>query len=178
MPPRTSDHFDPYPSSGKKIGNPETGNQKRTVPHTYPGYYFAPPSHWPVVGSLAMFFLATAGAAAERLRIRLVPFAVGFFPSYMLFGWFGTVIRESEGGLFNQQVDMSFRWAMSWFIFSEVMFFAAFFGALFYARVYSLPWLGDIDNKLLWPEFAAHWPSAGPYRPPEFTPWAPGEFRR
>jgi cytochrome c oxidase subunit 3 len=65
---------------------------------------------------------------------------------------------------------MSFRWAMSWFIFSEVMFFAAFFGALFYARVYSLPWLGDLDNKLLWPDFAAHWPSAGPYRPPEFTP--------
>ncbi len=53
---------------------------------------------------------------------------------YMLFGWFGTVIRESEGGLFNGQVDHSFRWAMSWFIFSEVMFFAAFFGALFYAR--------------------------------------------
>ena len=73
----------------------------------------------------------------------------------MLFGWFGTVIRESEGGLFNKQVDMSFRWAMSWFIFSEVMFFAAFFGALFYARVYSVPWLGDVDNKLLWPEFSA-----------------------
>ena len=81
----------------------------------------------------------------------------------MLFGWFGTVIRESEGGLFNSQVDMSFRWAMSWFIFSEVMFFAAFFGALFYARHYSLPWLGDIDNKLLWPDFAA----AGP--PPART---------
>jgi cytochrome c oxidase subunit 3 len=88
----------------------------------------------------------------------------------MLFGWFGTVIRESEGGLFNDQVDMSFRWAMSWFIFSEVMFFAAFFGALFYARIYSVPWLGDLDNKLLWPDFAAHWPTAGPYRPPEFSP--------
>jgi len=89
---------------------------------------------------------------------------------YMLFGWFGTVIRESEGGLFNKQVDMSFRWSMSWFIFSEVMFFAAFFGALFYARVYSLPWLGDADNKLLWPEFRPQWPSAGPYQPPQFTP--------
>jgi len=88
---------------------------------------------------------------------------------YMLFGWFGTVIRESEGGLFNKQVDMSFRWSMSWFIFSEVMFFAAFFGALYYARVYSLPWLGDADNKLLWPEFKAHWPSAGPYLPPQFS---------
>jgi len=50
------------------------------------------------------------------------------------------------------------------------MFFAAFFGALFYARVYSLPWLGDLDNKLLWPEFKTAWPSAGPYLPPPFTP--------
>ena len=31
---------------------------------------------------------------------------------------------------------------MAWFIFSEVMFFAAFFGALFYVRTFSVPWLG------------------------------------
>ena len=136
------------------------------------GYYFAPPSHWPVVGSIALFFIALGGVLLMNgYGGGWIPFAIGFFTLvYMLFGWFGTVIRESEGGLFNSQVDMSFRWAMSWFIFSEVMFFAAFFGALFYARVYSLPWLGDVDNKLLWPDFAAHWPSAGPYRPPEFTP--------
>ena len=141
--------------------------------HTQPsGYYFAPPSHWPVVGSIALFFLASGAVLLfNGYGAGWIPLAIGFFTlTYMLFGWFGTVIRESEGGLFNKQVDMSFRWAMSWFIFSEVMFFAAFFGALFYARVYSLPWLGDIDNKLLWPDFAAHWPSAGPYRPPEFTP--------
>ena len=136
------------------------------------GYYFAPPSHWPVVGSLALFLIAIGGVLLmNSYGAGWIPFALGFFVLiYMLFGWFGTVIRESEGGLFNRQVDMSFRWAMSWFIFSEVMFFAAFFGALFYARVYSLPWLGDLDNKLLWPDFASHWPSAGPYRPPEFTP--------
>ena len=136
------------------------------------GYYFAPPSHWPVVGSVALFFLASGGVLLmNSYGVGWLPFSLGFFILvYMLFGWFGTVIRESEAGLFNQQVDLSFRWAMSWFIFSEVMFFAAFFGALFYARVYSLPWLGDLDNKLLWPDFAAHWPSAGPYRPPEFTP--------
>jgi cytochrome c oxidase subunit III len=136
------------------------------------GYYFAPPSHWPVVGSLALFFLATGGVLLMNgYGEGWLPFAAGFFTLvYMLFGWFGNVIRESEGGLFNSQVDMSFRWAMSWFIFSEVMFFAAFFGALFYARTYSLPWLGDIENKLLWPEFQPQWPSAGPYRPPEFTP--------
>src|SRR5271154_5647285 len=129
----------------------------RTVEHTHStGYYFAPPSHWPIVGSIALFFLATGGILLmNSYDVGWVPFAIGFFTLvYMLFGWFGTVIRESEGGLFNTQVDLSFRWAMSWFIFSEVMFFAAFFGALFYARTYSVPWLGDLDNKLLWPDFA------------------------
>ena len=140
--------------------------------HTQPtGYYFAPPSHWPVVGSVAIFFLAVSAVLGfNGYGVGWIAFAIGFFTLvYMLFGWFGTVIRESEGGLFNSQVDLSFRWAMSWFIFSEVMFFAAFFGALWYARQYSVPWLGDIENKLVWPDFAAHWPTAGPYRPPEFT---------
>ena len=63
----------------------------------------------------------------------------------MMFGWFGTVIRESEAGIYNEQVDRSFRWGMGWFIFSEVMFFAAFFGALYYARQLAIPWLaGDM----------------------------------
>ena len=62
---------------------------------------------------------------------------------YMLIGWFGVVAHESEGGQYNKQVDLSFRWGMSWFIFSEVMFFAAFFGTLFYLRVLSVPWLGQ-----------------------------------
>jgi len=143
------------------------------VQHTQPtGYYFAPPSHWPVVGSTAIFFLAwSAVLGFNGYGVGWISFAIGLFTLvYMLFGWFGTVIRESEGGLFNNQVDLSFRWAMSWFIFSEVMFFAAFFGALWYARQYSVPWLGDIENKLVWPDFAAHWPTSGPYRPPEFTP--------
>jgi cytochrome c oxidase subunit 3 len=88
---------------------------------------------------------------------------------YMLFGWFGAVIHESQSGMYNKQVDVSFRWSMSWFIFSEVMFFAAFFGALYYARVYSVPWLADFDNRLLWPDYKGAWPSAGPYMPPQFS---------
>ena len=74
---------------------------------------------------------------------------------YMLFGWFGTVIGESEGHLYSKKVDLSFRWSMSWFIFSEVMFFAAFFGALFYIRNLSVPDLGSSESKLLWPNYAA-----------------------
>ncbi len=82
---------------------------------------------------------------------------------YMMFGWFGEVIRDSEAGKFNKQVDSSYRWSMSWFIFSEVMFFAAFFGALFYTRVLSVPWLGEGDTmQQLWPNFKAVWPTAGP----------------
>jgi cytochrome c oxidase subunit 3 len=85
----------------------------------------------------------------------------------MLVGWFGTVIGESEQGLYNAKVDSSFRWGMSWFIFSEVMFFAVFFGALFYARQLTVPWLageGDnfFTNLLLWPGFENSWPSTGP----------------
>ena len=88
----------------------------------------------------------------------------------MLFvGWFSQVIKENEAGLYNLQVDRSFRMGMMWFIFSEVMFFAAFFGALFYARQFSVPWLGGqgvkiLSNLLLWKDYerglANQWPGA------------------
>jgi cytochrome c oxidase subunit 3 len=86
---------------------------------------------------------------------------------FMLVGWFGTVINESEGGAYNDQVGMSFRMGMFWFIFSEVMFFAAFFGALFYARNMSIPWLGGSSNNfftnfMLWSGFENTWPTNGP----------------
>jgi cytochrome c oxidase subunit 3 len=85
----------------------------------------------------------------------------------MMFGWFADVIRESEAGLYNNKVDASFRQGMIWFIFSEVMFFGAFFGALFYARILSVPWIGGegtgvMTNQLLYPEFQPAWPTNGP----------------
>ena len=80
----------------------------------------------------------------------------------VLYFWFGDAIAESEGGLYNTRIDTSYRWSMSWFIFSEVMFFGAFFGALFYARSISMPWLADLDHKFLWPDFAANWGNTGP----------------
>jgi cytochrome c oxidase subunit 3 len=135
-------------------------------------YYVPQPSSWPVVGSIALFLMA-AGAtlwfngAGAGMWIVFVGLAVLV---YMMFGWFGKVIHESEGGSYNAQVDVSFRWGMGWFIFSEVMFFAAFFGALFYARVLSVPWLGDLEQKLLWPDFSAQWPTAGPAAADPFSP--------
>ena len=130
------------------------------------GYYFAPPSKWPVVGSTALFFFAS-GLVLWMNQIQPwggVSLVIGLsILVYMLFGWFAIVIHESEGGMYNKQVDTSYRWSMSWFIFSEVMFFAAFFGALYYARAFSVPWLGDFDNALIWQGYEGKWPTAGPY---------------
>lgn len=128
-------------------------------------YYLPSPSYWPIVGSLALLVMASgfilmlnkSGAGGITLLA-----GVGIL-LFMMYGWFGQVIRESETGMYNKQVDKSFRIGMSWFIFSEVMFFAAFFGALFYARVLSVPWLGSGDTMAqLWPQFVASWPSATP----------------
>jgi cytochrome c oxidase subunit 3 len=135
-------------------------------PHTaaLPDYFVPSPSNWPMVGMISMI-LTTFGAAmlvnhvAAGSWLLLAGFAM---LAYMMFGWFGTVIGESESGKYRAKEDLSFRWGMGWFIFSEVMFFASFFGALFYARVIAMPMLGDFDHKLLWPDFTATWPNLGP----------------
>ncbi len=132
-------------------------------------YYVPHGSHWPVVGSLGLLFLMVGvsvwlNGADAGFYIMLAGFAIMIF---MLTGWFGTVIGESVSGLYSAQVDKSFRQGMFWFIFSEVMFFAAFFGALFYARNMSIPWLGGDSNNfftnlLLWEGYESTWPSNGP----------------
>ena len=132
---------------------------------SHSGYYLPEPSHWPILGSIGLFsiFAGSAiwlnGSSAGGL---IIGFGIAVF-LYMLFGWFGTVIRESVAGTYNQQVDVSFRWGMFWFILSEVMFFAGFFGALFYARVLSVQWLGGAGDgvathEFLWPDFVPDWP--------------------
>ena len=143
--------------------------------HTENSYYLPDPSHWPITGSIGLFtifvgaaiWLNGSGAGAFVLMGGFAVFV------YMLFGWFGTVIRESEAGKYNNQVDQSFRMGMIWFIFSEVMFFACFFGALFYARMLSVPWLsgegsGFMTNQILWPEFVAEWPKSVIPSPDQF----------
>ncbi len=136
-----------------------------------PKHYYVPHgSHWPIIGSFGL--LGTVGGAAlwlnEAGNIGKPIMAVGVaLILFMMFGWFGTVIRESLKGYYNKQVDTSFRMGMMWFIFSEVMFFAAFFGALFYARALSVPWLGGeghgaLTNYFLWPNFSPAWPTNGP----------------
>ena len=132
-------------------------------------YYVPHGSHWPVVGSIGLLFLMVGistwlNGSGMGSWVTLLGAAIIIV---MLFGWFGNVIDESEAGIYNNQVDRSFRMGMTWFIFSEVMFFAAFFGALFYARQFALPWLEGESNNfftnlLLWSGFESTWPSNGP----------------
>ncbi|WP_375056336.1 cytochrome c oxidase subunit 3 [Zobellella sp. DQSA1] len=130
-------------------------------------YYVPAQSPWPIVGAIGLFLLASgAGMWAAGIAGIWGPvvFAAGtLVMTFMLFGWFGNVIDESHSGLYSEQMDRSFRQGMSWFIFSEVMFFGAFFGALFYTRVLAVPWLGGAGNnamthEVLWPEFNPVWP--------------------
>jgi cytochrome c oxidase subunit 3 len=136
--------------------------------HDESQYYIPHGSKLPFFGSIALFVLmagaaATLNGAAAGSWVLVLGFLLLFT---LFFLWFGQVIRENQAGLYNEQVDRSFRMGMMWFIFSEVMFFAAFFGALFYARQLSIPWLGGEGSKavtsLLWPDFDAGWPSNGP----------------
>jgi cytochrome c oxidase subunit 3 len=139
-------------------------------------YYFVPaPSRHPAslaFGMLLIIFGASQwiNGASWASWIVLAGFVVWIF---VMQGWFRDAIGESEAGQYNKRVDVSFRWSMSWFIFSEVMFFGAFFGALFWIRQYSVPDLATIEsNALVWPGFSAHWPSAGPGFLEEFSPMA------
>ena len=136
--------------------------QAHTHPEAPEVYYVPPPSVWPLVGSVALLTLATGFVLVlNKMSAGTYITALGAgILLVMLFGWFGNVIRESLSGKYDRQVDRSFRWGMVWFIFSEVMFFAGFFGALFYARNLAVPMLADAE--LLWPGFSAGWPTAGP----------------
>ncbi|MBT8445491.1 MAG: cytochrome c oxidase subunit 3, partial [Gammaproteobacteria bacterium] len=131
-------------------------------------YYIPHGTRWPILGSIGLTLLFVGvsiwlnGGSATFLALAGVAVIVA-----MMVLWFGEVIGESEAGTYNDQVDFSFRLGMMWFIFSEVMFFAAFFGALFYARQLALPWLGGegnnfFTNLFLWDGFENAWPTNGP----------------
>jgi cytochrome c oxidase subunit 3 len=128
-----------------------------------PYYYIPAPSHYPVLMSAGLFLVILgagqwvngSGWGAYALLVGMV------FWLTVMWRWFSTSIQESESGLYSDRIDVSYRWSMSWFIFSELMFFAAFFGALYWARVHSVPMLGNLDHQVLWPDFKAIWPSSG-----------------
>tara|TARA_B100001989_G_scaffold214088_1_gene164237 strand:- start:56 stop:925 length:870 start_codon:yes stop_codon:yes gene_type:complete len=129
-------------------------------------YYIPHGSKWPIIASIAVCTAMVGGSTLLNGNPsgKYILFVGLVLIVYMMVGWFSTVISESEEGLYDAQVDTSFRMGMIWFIFSEVMFFAAFFGALYYVRAYSLPWLGGegtglATNTFLWPNYEAVWPN-------------------
>jgi cytochrome c oxidase subunit 3 len=142
-------------------------------------YYLPHGTPWPIIGSVALFSTMLGVVAWLNGWFGPELFAIGLaLLAVMFIGWFRTVIGENQQGVYNLHVDRSFRMGMLWFIFSEVMFFGAFFGALFYARTLSVPWIGGegvkIFNKLLlWQNYDAGWPTNGPAK---LGPRADGSF--
>ena len=130
-------------------------------------YYIPEGSKWPIIGTLSLFVTFLGGAmmfnSVDAGKYVLI---IGLaLLTYMFAGWFADVISESIAGKYSKQVDVSFRMGMGWFILSEVMFFAAFFGALYYARMFSIPWLSgegqgghNGTHEFLWSSFQASWP--------------------
>ncbi len=131
-------------------------------------YYVPHSSPWPIFGSVTLFVLMIGVVSFLNDWVGAWAFIPGAAMLAMMFaGWFSTVIAENQKGMYNLDVDRSFRMGMIWFIISEVMFFKVFFGALFYARQLSVPWISGEGVKvfnplLLWPEFDAGWPTNGP----------------
>ena len=130
--------------------------------HNGTPHYFVPsPSSHPVMAAIGLFFVILgasqwvngSGWGKYSVALGMVWWLV------TLYRWFRDSVHESETGQYGHKIDLSYRWSMSWFIFSEVMFFGAFFTALWWARAHSVPALGGLENAILWPDFKAAWPS-------------------
>ena len=126
-------------------------------------YYIPEKSSIPIIFAVATL-LVGYGAASAVVGNGFTMLLVGMAALVATMGfWWAIVIRESQAGLDTPALNNSYVYGMAWFIFSEVMFFFAFFGALFYIRSFAIPWLGGEGEKglageLLWPEFEAAWP--------------------
>ena len=138
-----------------------------------PAYFVPASSRWPVVTAIGLFLLL-GGFALLLHGGSLLPSLLGAgVLLYALVRWFGRVIGETRSGAYHAQENRSYRYGMLWFIFSEVMFFATFFGVLIYVREFAVPWLGGEGAKgaahLLWPHFISHWPLLEMPAPGDFT---------
>jgi cytochrome c oxidase subunit 3 len=138
--------------------------------NAHDAYYIPHKAVWPVIGTaglvtmLAGFanYLNGSAAGSTFMVAGLMIFIT------MLAGWFMLQATESESGMYNHGVGISYRMGMMWFIFSEIMFFAVFFGSLWYTRNISVDWLGGIGDgpgrstHTLWPDYKSAWPTNGP----------------
>lgn len=139
----------------------------------YETYYVPEQSRFAICASLGLF-LSVFGAATyindksgkfsagEETNSGLILILGLLFFIGTLFFWFRQAVIENRKGLNSAQLKRSYAIGMQWFIFSEVMFFAAFFGALFYVRNLAGPWLASeghhSSNFLLWGDFQFSWP--------------------
>lgn len=129
------------------------------------GYYVPEQSVWPIIGALSLLLFAIGSLNFTELW-GLIVFAIGTITLlYMLCGWLSSVVRESRSGLYDAQMNRTFRWGMFWFIFCEFFTFGILLGAIIYERVGVIPWLAGqgsggsvLTNYLLWPDFSASWP--------------------
>ncbi len=132
-------------------------------------YYIPHRATWPIMATLGLT-ITLAGFANYLNGVAIGPamMVIGFATFIvMLAGWFTLQATESESGMYNTQVGISYRMGMMWFIFSEIMFFAVFFGTLWYTRNLSVHWLGGegvgaATKELLWPSYEPTWPTNGP----------------
>ena len=134
-------------------------------------YYVPDQSRFPIFMAFSLFVLVMGASStinnldnpeSNSVYILYSGFACLFLT---MFFWFRQVIKEHIAGLDSNQLKQSYVYGMAWFIFSEVMFFAAFFGALFYVRIFAVPWLagdgakGDAITAIeLWQGFESTWP--------------------
>ena len=133
-------------------------------------YYIPRQSRLPIIASIGVLIMVfglgnmlNGVSTSLTYRIPLLLMLGGLaFLLVVIFLWLRVVVWESRHGMHGPLMDLSYRWCMGWFIFTEVMFFAAFFGTLFYVRNLAVPWLSSEgmgrSNTLLWPEFIGTWP--------------------
>lgn len=138
--------------------------------NSYQTYYVPEQSKLPIAMAIGLAVTVFgAGSMMNDMSAQVVDssahwifYAGALIVAATMFTWFSKVIKENHAGMYSDQLNKSFVWGMGWFIFSEVMFFAAFFGALYYVRNFAVPWLGGEGEKgisnMLWPEFQAAWP--------------------
>ncbi|UOF93673.1 MAG: cytochrome c oxidase subunit 3 [Bordetella sp.] len=141
-------------------------NEIHSIKNIEPPYYFVPNSSaQPIRMSVSILGigLGASGWVNNFVLGKWITIFSFICLLIVLYLWFHESILESQKGLYGSRIDMSYRWGMGWFIFSEIMFFFGFFGALWYIRNITIPWLGDLDHKIiLWPNFQAVWPNSGP----------------
>ncbi|MBT4162444.1 MAG: cytochrome c oxidase subunit 3 [Gammaproteobacteria bacterium] len=146
----------------------------------YEEYYVPHNSKLPIFASLGIFLTVfgmgnmfnETKAGVDSVFGEIVFLLGGLTMAATLWAWFSVVIRENHQKLYSDQMNRSYVWGMSWFIFSEVMFFAAFFGALFYVRFFVVDWIGGVGDRgpsdMIWPEYVPHWPMVNPPNPELF----------